>query len=356
MTTTANDALKSPDKISSAMERLADIGLNTVYVEVWKNGYTQFPSEVLKRAAGVDRHPSLAGKRDLLDETLKESHRRGLTYIAWFEYGFMAAHEGTRNELLAKHPDWMTLTAEGARVSRQNPFVWMNPLRPECQDFLLGIVEEAVRRYPVDGIQLDDRIAWPTSMGYDPYTRAAYAKDHKGQSPPSDFRDPEWVRWRAEKVTEFAGRLNRTLKAIRPNLIVSISPAVYPWSLENYACDWPTWLRRGWMDEFIPQVYRASPADFARDWKAQLALFERPGRRLAAGIMADGAEGPLPWESIRENLDEVARTGSGHVFWFSRAVLESLSEPLRDYFRRRGPAVNPHKALQRLHATDFDLH
>ena len=45
VTTTANDAIATPAKTEATMERLADIGLNTVYVECWKNGYTEFPSD-----------------------------------------------------------------------------------------------------------------------------------------------------------------------------------------------------------------------------------------------------------------------------------------------------------------------
>lgn len=342
LTTTANTALQSPANTAATMQRLAQIGLNTVYVEAWKNGYTQFPSEVLKRTIGSDRHPALAEKRDLLGETLKEAHRAGLTYIAWFEYGFMAAHEGTQNELLQRHREWMTTTADGSLISKQNPFVWMNPMRPECQNFLLDIIKEAVKRYPIDGIQLDDRIAWPTSMGYDAYTVSEYRNAHEGRDPPANPIEPSWVRWRAQRVTEFARRLDRELKAIRPGLIISISPAVYPWSLENYACDWPTWLRNGWMTEFVPQVYRASAAEFARDWRAQYTLFENPGPRLAAGIMIDGSQGPVPWATLKQNLDLVAQTQSGMVFWFSRALLGDLADPLREYFLARGKATNPH--------------
>ena len=57
LTTTGNDALATPEKTAASMRALRAIGLNTVYVEVWKNGYTQFPSEVLRKTIGVDRHP-----------------------------------------------------------------------------------------------------------------------------------------------------------------------------------------------------------------------------------------------------------------------------------------------------------
>ena len=83
LTTTGNDAIATPEKTAASMRALRAVGLNTVYVEVWKNGYTQFPSEVLRKTIGVDRHPALTPRgpsdsvaatpktdRDLLQETL----------------------------------------------------------------------------------------------------------------------------------------------------------------------------------------------------------------------------------------------------------------------------------------------
>jgi uncharacterized lipoprotein YddW (UPF0748 family) len=103
LTTTANTAIATPANTATTMRRLREIGLNTVYVEVWKNGYTQYPSNVLQRTLGVAQRPGSALQdpgdaaketppRDLLQETLIEAHRNGLPYVAWFEYGFMAAH------------------------------------------------------------------------------------------------------------------------------------------------------------------------------------------------------------------------------------------------------------------------
>ncbi|BAM03450.1 glycoside hydrolase family 10 protein [Phycisphaera mikurensis] len=359
MTTTANDALATPGNTAEAMERLRAIGLNTVYVEVWKNGYTQFPSETMEAAIGVARRPDLMpghanhpgdapgldGPRDLLEETLIAAHRNQLLYIGWFEYGFMAAFKDTMNDLREQHPGWMTTTADGSLVSDQNPFVWMNPLRPECRDLLMGIVLDAVDRYDLDGVQLDDRIAWPVTMGYDDYTVAAYKEEHGGKAPPADARDPAWVAWRAEKVGEFAERFHEELKAKRPNLIVSISPAVYPWSLENYACDWRDWSRRGLMDEYVPQVYRTTFKRVSEDWPVQLrAVGSRRTDDLIGGFRINGDGPDTPWAEYEKKLDLVRRRGGGgHVHWFSRGVLETYPAELTAYYdvENAGHAASP---------------
>mgnify|MGYP000316900730 CR=1 FL=1 len=47
VTTTGNTAIATPEDSARTMQRLKEIGLNAVYVETWKNGYTQYPSAVL---------------------------------------------------------------------------------------------------------------------------------------------------------------------------------------------------------------------------------------------------------------------------------------------------------------------
>ena len=356
LTTTANDAIASSEDSAKTMRRLREIGLNTVYVESWKNGYTQFPSQVLFDTIGVDRRPALIPAdpsdaperykepgRDLLQETLIQAHRNGLIYIAWFEYGFMAAYKDTDNHLRKMYPHWMTTTSEGQLVSDQNPFVWMNPLRPECREFLLGIILEAVDKYDLDGVQLDDRIAWPVSMGYDSFTKEVYAREHNGAAPPKDPHDPVWVRWRAQKVSEFAETFYTELKKRRPNLIVSISPAVYPWSLDHYACDWPTWAENGWMNEFVPQNYRFSYDAFKTTWRDQVQAMPDMLDRLVAGVLINSGERINPWMDIQNELDLVRQSGSaGHVFWFSPGILEHYPKQLTGYYTKNGQAYNPH--------------
>ena len=191
LTTTANDAIANPANTALTMRRLSEIGLNTVYVEAWKNGETQFPSAVLARVLGAP--PPVSPPRDLMQETLIEAHRNGLIYIAWFEYGFMAAHRTSMNRLRTQKAAWLSRDNRGNDVA-PNGFVWMNPLHPEARRLLLDLVLEAIDKYDLDGVQFDDRLVWPhISMGYDDYTQKVYAAEHDGKAPPADHRDPAWT-------------------------------------------------------------------------------------------------------------------------------------------------------------------
>jgi len=380
LTTTANDAISTPENTAKTMRRLREIGLNTVFVECWKNGYTQYPSKVLERTIGVDRRPALikqdpsdtperikSAGRDLLGETLAEAHKNGLTYVAWFEYGFMAAHKDTDNHLRRMKKEWLSLDKNGNEVA-PNGFVWMNPLHPDARRFLLDIVLEAVDNYDLDGIQLDDRIVWPyVTMGYDDYTKKIYAQEHNGALPPENEKDEAWMRWRAEKVNEFSKMFVQEIRARKPGLMISLSPAVYPWCYEHYLLEWPKWaawtksdaleLPGNWAgngitphwDEFIPQCYRFNYPAFEATWNQQVKYMQELGagrvKDLIAGIRVVGEGKDSTWDELKQSMDLVRRTGGGgHVHWFSRGVLDVYPNELSEYYdvKNKGHATpNP---------------
>lgn len=378
LTTTANDAISTPENTAITMRRLREIGLNTVFVECWKNGYTQYPSKVLERTIGVDRRPALikqdpsdtpdrikSAGRDLLGETLGEAHKNGLTYVAWFEYGFMAAHKDTDNHLRRMKKEWLSLDKNGNEVA-PNGFVWMNPLHPEARRFLLDIVLEAVDNYDLDGIQLDDRIVWPyVTMGYDNYTKKIYAQEHNGASPPENEKDEAWMRWRAEKVNEFSKMFVQEIRARKPGLMISLSPAVYPWCYEHYLLEWPKWaawkesdalkLPGNWAgngitpkwDEFIPQCYRFNYPAFEATWNQQVKYMNELGagrvKDLIAGIRVVGEGKDSTWDELKQSMDLVRRTGGGgHVHWFSRGVLDVYPTQLTEYYDVKNKGHAPH--------------
>jgi uncharacterized lipoprotein YddW (UPF0748 family) len=340
LTTTANNAISNPQNTAQTMRTLREMGLNTVYVEVWKNGYTEFPSATMEQTIGVpyrvNPSPGEVVQRDLLEETMIEAHRNGLVYIAWFEYGFMAAMSGGSNELTERR-DWIIVDREGNDVAG-NGFIWLNPLHPDAQDLLIGIVLDAIREYDLDGIQLDDRIVWPyIDMGYDDYTRALYAEENDGAAIPDDPRDPDWMAWRQQKVEAFSKRFVREVReAAGADFIISLSPGPHPWALNNYLIDWPAWSK--WSDgptwdEYIPQVYRMDYPAFERDWRRQSEFMTHRPLDLLAGIRLVG-DGPdlQPGEPSQKAAVTRETRNGGHVWWFSRGVLDVFPDEIAQFY------------------------
>jgi uncharacterized lipoprotein YddW (UPF0748 family) len=359
LTTTANDALSTPQKTAETMRRLREIGLNVVYVEAWKNGYTEFPSQTMERFVGVPmkiNNTPAHLQRDLLKEAVIEAHRNGLLAIAWLEYGFMASYKDTQNELRARgvRDGFLTTNLAGEIVGKQNAFVWMNPLHPVPQQLVLDITLEAVRNYDLDGVQLDDRIAMPVEMGYDPFTRELYAKEHGGAAPPDNHRDPAWTQWRADKITEYARRYAAEIRRANPDLIISVSPAPFPWSLENYACDWPKWTQfdeaSRW-DEYVPQNYRMNFERTKVSIQECIDAIPQHKQLLAGGIRVVGDGPDMPPEDLLNSIRFTREAGiGGHVLWFSRGVLEVYPQLLQDFYavEKAGPAPHPLRPGRRM--------
>ncbi|MBX3728579.1 MAG: family 10 glycosylhydrolase [Candidatus Sumerlaeia bacterium] len=257
LTNVDSTVLDSRARIAEAMQFLADHHFNIVYVVVWNKALTLYPSEVMAKRFGIPIDPRHAG-RDPLQEVIEEAHARGIEVVAWFEYGFSCWHESLGpggGHIVAKYPHWAARDRDG-KLATKNGFEWLDALHPEVQDFMLSLVLEVARKYKVDGVQGDDRLpAMPSLAGYDERTQDLYLRE-TGTLPPADYKNLEWVQWRADKLTEFLARLHREVKAVNPRLTVSMSPSYYDWSLTEYLQDSKTWTDRGLVDTIHPQAYR----------------------------------------------------------------------------------------------------
>ncbi|WP_293352139.1 MULTISPECIES: family 10 glycosylhydrolase [unclassified Microcoleus] len=257
--------LTSKHRIAEAMDFLADTGFNTVFPVVWNRGYTAYPSQIMREQFGVEIDSRYQG-RDPLAELIFEANRVGLKVIPWFEYGFVSSYNLNGGHLLAKKPHWAARDCNG-NLLKKNKFEWMNSLDPEVQDFLLGLMLEVARNYPVNGVQGDDRIALPCEGGYDEKTVKRYRQEC-GREAPHNCREQHWLQWRADIITEFVARLHRELKAINPDLLLSMSPSPYDWGFVEYLQDSQAWVDKKLVDMLHPQFYR-------RDFNGYKQLLDR---------------------------------------------------------------------------------
>ncbi len=350
LTTTGPDTIASGFFTESVMADLRRTGLNTVYVETWKNGYTQFPSPTLDDAIGFDRRPGL-GSRDLLEETLIHAHRQQLAHVGWFEYGFAAQFVGSggapSNPLATHMRDrgWLLRDQQGRFANASNGFAWMNPAVPEVPQLLIGVVLDAATRYDLDGVQLDDRLAWPREFGWDATTAALY-RQQTGRPLPSNVDDPHFRAWRQQQVTDFAAELYAAVKAARPDLHVSVSPSITGFSDFMFNAAWSDWVEQGLFDEYVPQAYRDSLDGFNAIIGPQVDALASEGRLedLVVGLRGNGSGADTPWNDLRQMIERTRSEGAaGHSVFFSKALLESYAEEFEAFYdvAGRGHAAHP---------------
>lgn len=325
LTNVDSAVLFSKEAIQRSLELLARLKFNTLYPVVWNRGHTLYPSPVAERVTGAAVHPDQSDfhNRDMLAELVELGKPMGFRIIPWFEYGLMTRP----NSLLAqRHPDWLTQTSSGQKIHDNQ--LWLNPVHPDVVQFVVDLLAEVAATYPIDGVQLDDHLAMPVEMGYDPFTVKRYRQEWGSLTPPTNPHAMGWKQWRIGKLTELMRRVFQGVKAQNPACMLSLSPNPYDFSLNKYLADWKQWDRENIIDELVLQVYRSSNASFENELtKAEV---EAVHRRIpvAIGIMAGMRTQPVSTRLIEEQIAIARRRGyAGVSFFFLDTLLNYKLSP-----------------------------
>ncbi len=324
LTNIDSEVLFSREEMAAGIQRLKAMNINTLYPVVWNMGYTQYPSAVAERYLGRSRRlwpgenptfEAAQGDRDMLQELIELAHDADMAVIPWFEFGFMAPGD---YELHETHPEWFTQRRDGTQdIPMGNEvFTWMNPFHPQTRSLLLGLVDEVLANYEIEGVQVDDHLGLPVDMGYDPYTVALYRQEHGGSAPPADENDPEWMRWRADKISEFMGEVRKVIDRRQPGAILSVSPNPYPFSYAKYLQDWPTWEADGILDEIIVQIYRNDLERFVWELNKPATADARKRTPTSIGLLSGLKNRPTDVALLTEQLEAVRDRGYAGVSYF----------------------------------------
>jgi uncharacterized lipoprotein YddW (UPF0748 family) len=254
---------------------------NAVFVHVRPSGDALWPSRYAPWSEW------LTGRRDGRDPgwdplgwMIAETRARNLEFHAWFN-PYRASQPATvggagtdfaqlaPNHPLRTHPEWAVAYPKGAPNGR----LYYDPGIPEARRFVEDSILEAVERYDVDGVHFDD-FFYPYPEGGDFDDAASFAR-HRG-----GFGDKG--NWRRNNVDVFVSEMSRRIKALKPWVKFGISPFGI-WrnqttdpqgsatsGLEAYDAiyaDTRKWVREGWLDYIVPQLYwhiGFAKADYAK--------------------------------------------------------------------------------------------
>lgn len=325
ITTTASTALNSKDNIKNTIAVFKTAGMSHVFVVVYNNARTIYPSTVMQNLTGKPQLESFAG-RDPLQEIIDEAHANNMKVYAWFEYGFAASYSANGGSIVQAKPNWAGKDVNGNLLVK-NGFDWLNAFNPEVQDFLMSLIKEVITKYTVDGIQGDDRLpAMPSEGGYDSYTVNLYKSENGGAAPPSNAKDAGWIAWRAKKLNSFMKRIYTEVKAVKSALKVIMAPSVYPFSLNEYLQDWPTWVDSSWTDGIIPQIYRYDIAAYKTTLQQQKPYFKTKLDLYTPGVLLKSGT-YLPTDQYLTEMIQANRAEGlkGEVFFFYEGVKDKIN-------------------------------
>lgn len=241
------------------------------------------------------------------------------------------------SQLAHNHPDWLTQRQNGSKLLKDDLHeqyvsnatkgqslrnravikqVWLNPLHPEVQQFILDLIVEVVTKYDTAGIQLDDHFSLPVEFGYDRFTIKLYQHEHQGKKPPNNYLDSEWMRWRANKLTDFMQRVFLAVKSVKPDCLVSLSPNPQYFAYTAYLQDWLTWVQRGWVEELVCQVYRNDLKTFQAELTQPALKIARRRIPVSIGILTGSWRQPIAFFQIQQQVQTVREQGFAGVSFF----------------------------------------
>lgn len=327
---------KSPTDIARVMENCRRANFNTVLFQVRGNGTSFYRSRIEPWAEELGgRDPGY----DPLAVACAEAHKRGMQLHAWVNVmpGWRGKAPPTDpRQLYNARPDWFWRDAHG----RREPLGWynsLNPCYPEVRDYLVSVMHDIVRRYPVDGLHLD-YIRFPNEWN-DAYGRAATVPDYPrdprtlalfrratGRTP--DQAPDLWNQWRTDQVTLLVKDIRAMVRRTKPGVWLTAAVGADPREAKHrHFQDAPRWMDQGLVDAVYPMNYDSNMQNYAR----QLALWTGHRARVpvVVGVMFDKRNE----RTVAEQVDRARRTTVHFAAFAYNSLFERLDgqgRPLMD--------------------------
>ncbi len=262
--------------LAKIFDRMANAGVNTVFIETINAGYPIYPSRVAPQ-----QNPLIRGW-DPLASAIRLARERKMELHAWvwvFSVGnqrhnvIIGKPESYVGPVLERFPQWANLNRNGSLYAPEGK-MFLDPANPEVQDYLIRLYKEIITNYDVDGLHID-YIRYPRQepnhdFGFSPTARARFM-ELTGVDPISITPDNRslwwmWVEFRTRQVNQFVARLAKEMRRTKPKLI--ISAAVFPWHpnerLNRLQQNWEAWVAQGDVDLLTPMTYVPDTAIFLR--------------------------------------------------------------------------------------------
>src|SRR5215211_1066442 len=299
---------RDPSYVLRELDWMREVGINTYMPLALSSGRVNWPS---------DRFPdtrALYGPTSPVDIAVRGGDERGIATELYVLMGFVGFLEDPwAAPDLRANPDWDvvgangkgTLSGEAGTATMWGTFLWWDLGHPAVQQRLLGMVSEALDRYPTaEGVHFDyirgpdlggcfseaclarfqaaTGIELPASLP-DAAARAAYIRAHHQDA---------HVAWRADEITALVRRIRELIQSRRPGMTLAADVFPHPeWAHRGVFQDWQRWATEGLVDQIYPMFYGEARAiwdvsDYVRDTVARLdARAAAAGQRRAAVVV-----------------------------------------------------------------------
>ncbi len=340
------------ETLTYQLNELQKTGINAILFQVRAEGDALYQSNLEPWSRYLTGQQGRAPEPywDPLAWMVEQCHQRGMECHAWIN-PYRAKTKGTtamaNNHPYFQHPDWFF---------NYNGLLLFDPGIPENRSYICHVACDIIRRYDVDGLHIDDYFYPYPEAGVAIPDDASYARYGNGM----DRRD-----WRRANVNAFIHDMHDSIQATKPWVKFGVSPfGIYrnqksdpngsaTNGLQNYDdlyADILLWVRQGWVDYNIPQIYweignKAADYDtLIRWWSANAG--GRPlyiGQDVERTVKFADTTNPQAHQVFQKyNLQRALPNVLGSCQWYAKACVDNpqnYTTVLRQYY-------HPYPALQ----------
>lgn len=249
---------------TTTLDNFQRAGVNAVIFQVRPQADAFYVSEIEPWSRFLSGEQGVAPKEiwDPLQFMIEEAHKRGMELHAWCN-----PYRVTSNDKEQLHPDHLYFKRPEL-FKKYGKQLYFDPGEPESIEHTVKVIADIVSRYDVDAIHFDDYF-YPYPIPFEEFhDDASFVKYSANQG----FEYWQKGDWRRNNVATLIKELNDTIKAIKPWVRFGISPFGIHRNLKdtpdgsgsktnglsNYEqlfADIPHWLKMGWVDYNVPQLY-----------------------------------------------------------------------------------------------------
>ena len=266
------ESMYTEEMIDAALVYAYKSGYDIVFVQVRGRGYAFYDSNI------VPKNPQIDPGFDPLEYALKLGDSLGIEVHAWLNTYIIwsSKYEPENSEhLFHTHKEWTEADRNlkmDSQIKLSEPKspqwegIYLSPLHPEVNTYLLSVYSEIINEYKIEGIHLDYIRFQDEIYGWNRYGMKEFEKIYdfsprditRGIIPPeiADSIRIAWKQFRLDAVSELVHDTYGIIQKSGKEIV--LSAAVKPNLMEarnRWNQDWGRWVQEGYIDFVVPMNY-----------------------------------------------------------------------------------------------------
>lgn len=330
--TAKNNAEAQKKEFSDKLDKLQEMGINTVIVQVRPKSDALYQSKINPWSDVLTGIQGQYPGYDPLAYMVEEAHKRNMDFHAWLN-PYRVTTSGTDINSLCEthparlHPQWLI---------EYNGALYYNPALDEVKEYIADTVKEIAENYDVDAIHYDDYF-YPSDY---PLT--------EGATPDGAEADA-----RRQHVNDMIRMSSQAIKSVQPDCMFGVSPmgiwknaSTDPMGSNTNGkeayysvfADTLTWIKEGWIDYVVPQIYweignKAADYETLVKWWSDQVKGTKVHLYIGEAVYKDEVS-----SEIKEHLKICEKDASvqGNIFYSAKELLanrQQVAEQLKEFYR-----------------------